>query len=162
MEFRILGSLEVRADGRALDIGGHKQRAVLAMLLLEPNRAVARDAMIDALWEEDPPETAQKAVQVYVSRLRKLLGRRRVETRAPGYLLRVQPGELDFARFDALRAEGRPEEALALWRGPPLAEFARERFAQPEIARLEELRLGCIEERGERELARGRHAELAG
>ncbi|MEA2136090.1 MAG: eukaryotic-like serine/threonine-protein kinase, partial [Solirubrobacteraceae bacterium] len=162
MEFRILGPLEVLSGGRALDIGGHKQSAVLALLLLEANRAVSRDGMIDALWEDDPPETAQKALQVYISRLRKLLGRERVETRSPGYLLRVDSDELDLARFRRLAAEGRPEEALSLWRGPPLAEFARERFAQPAIARLEELHLTCLEERGERELARGRHAELAG
>ncbi len=162
MEFRILGPLEVLSGGRALDIGGHKQSAVLALLLLEANRAVSRDGMVDALWEDDPPETARKALQVYISRLRKLLGRERVETRSPGYLLRVEPNELDLARFRRLHAEGRPEEALSLWRGPPLAEFARERFAQPEIARLEELYLTCLEERGERELARGRHAELAG
>jgi DNA-binding SARP family transcriptional activator len=116
--------------------------------------------MVDALWEDDPPETAQKALQVYVSRLRKLLGSDRVETRTPGYLLRVEPDELDLDRFGRLHAEGELDEALALWRGPPLAEFARERFAQPEIGRLEELRLACLEERGERELARGAHAEL--
>jgi DNA-binding SARP family transcriptional activator len=162
MEFRILGPLEVLSDGRALDVGGHKQSAVLALLLLEANRPVSRDGMVDALWEDDPPETAQKALQVYISRLRKLLGKERVETRSPGYLLRVESDELDLARFRRLAAEGRPDEALSLWRGPPLAEFAGERFAQPEIARLEELRLTCLEERGERELARGRHAELAG
>jgi DNA-binding SARP family transcriptional activator len=162
MEFRILGPLEVLTHGRPLDLGGHKQTAVLALLLLAANRAVSRDAMIDALWEDDPPETAHKAVQVYVSHLRKLLGRERVETRAPGYLLRVEPGELDLDRFRRLHAEGELDQALALWRGPPLAEFARERFAQPEIARLEELHLACLEAHGERELARGAHAELVG
>jgi DNA-binding SARP family transcriptional activator len=161
MEFRILGPLEVLTDGRPLDVGGHKPTAVLALLLLAANRPVSLDAMIDALWEDDPPETAHKSLQVYVSHLRKLLGRERVETRAPGYLLRVEPDELDLDRFRRLRAEGQLDEALALWRGPPLAQFARERFAQPEIGRLEELRLACLEERGERELARGAHAELA-
>ena len=161
MEFRILGPLEVLSDGRALDLGGHKQTAVLAMLLLQANRPVPRDAMIDALWEEDPPETAQKALQVYVSRLRKLLGRERVVTKPPGYLLHVEPGELDVARFEGLREEGRPEDALTVWRGPPLAEFSRERFAQPDIARLEEMHLACVEERVERDLTRGREAELA-
>jgi DNA-binding SARP family transcriptional activator len=161
MDFRILGPLEVLEGERALDIGGHKQSAVLAMLLLAANRPVSRDALIDALWQEDPPETAQKALQVYVSRLRKLLGRERVETRPPGYLLHVEPGELDLARFERLRADGRPEEALALWRGPPLAEFGREPFARAEIGRLEEMRLACLEERVDRDLARGAHAALA-
>jgi len=162
MEFQILGPLEVRSEGRALDLGGHKQSAVLALLLLEANRLVSRDAMIDALWEDDPPETAPKALQVYVSHLRKLLGRERVETRAPGYRLHVASGELDLVEFRRLRAEGRLDDALALWRGSPLAQFAQDRFARPEIGRLEELRLSCLEERGERELQRGRHAELAG
>src|SRR5215210_2714323 len=162
MEFQILGPLEVRSEGRALDLGGHKQSAVLALLLLEANRLVSRDAMIDALWEDDPPETAPKALQVYVCHLRKLLGRERVETRAPGYRLHVASGELDLVEFRRLRAEGRLDDALALWRGSPLAQFAHDRFARPEIGRLEELRLSCLEERGERELQRGRHAELAG
>ena len=161
MELRILGPLEADRDGRPLDLGGLKQRALLALLLLEANRVVPRDGLIDALWEEDPPATAHKALQVYVSRLRALLGAERLETRAPGYALRVEPEEVDVARFQRLREEGRPDHALALWRGPPLAEFAGYRFAQPEIARLEELRIGCLEERAERELAAGRHAELA-
>jgi DNA-binding SARP family transcriptional activator len=162
MDFRILGPLEALSDGRALDVGGHKQRALLALLLLEANQVVSRDRLIDALWEEDPPETAHKALQVYVSQLRKLLGKERLQRQTPGYRLRVEPDELDLTQFHRLRAEGRLDEALALWRGSPLADLANERFAQPEIARLEELRLACLEERGERELARGRHAELVG
>ena len=162
MEFRILGPLEVVLDGRVLDTGAHKQTALLALLVLAANRTVSRDGIVDALWEDDPPESANKAVQVYVSGLRKVLGSARLETRAPGYLLRVEPGELDLDRFLRLRADGELDTALALWRGRPLAEFAHERFAQPEIGRLEELRLACLEERGERELARGAHAELAG
>src|SRR5215218_4399582 len=162
MEFHILGPLEVDLDGRPLEVGGFNQRALLALLLLEANRVVPRDGLIDALWEDDPPATAQKALQVYVSQLRGLLGRERVETRTPGYLLRVDEHELDLARFRRLRGAGRPEEALSLWRGPPLAEFAQQRFAQPEIARLGELHLACLEERADRELAAGRHAELAG
>ena len=162
MEFRILGPLEVHTEGRPLEVRGFKQRALLALLLLAANRVVARDALIDALWEDDPPATVHKSLQVYVSYLRKLLGHERVATRPPGYLLRVEPDELDLDRFRRLQAEGELDEALALWRGPPLAEFARERFAQPEIGRLEELRLACLEQRGERELARGAHAELVG
>src|SRR6476660_5155953 len=162
MEFRILGPLEVTADGRALDLGGHKQRTLLALLLLQANRVVSSDRLIEALWEEDPPGTAAKALQVHVSQLRKLVGRERLETKAPGYLLRVEPDELDLARFERLQKEGRLDDALALWRGTPLADFAYQRFAEAEITRLEELRLACLEERIEQDLARGRHAELAG
>jgi DNA-binding SARP family transcriptional activator len=162
VEFRILGPLEVIFDGKALDLGGPKQRAVLALLLLDANRVVSTDRLIEALWDETPPETAHKALQVYVSKLRKLLGRERLETKAPGYRLRVAPDELDLTRFQLLQQEGKPREALSLWRGPPLAELAYERFAQPEIERLAELRLSCLEERNERDLARGRHAEVIG
>ena len=160
MEFRILGPLEVRANGHALDLRGQKQRALLALLVLEANTPVSRERLIDALWEEDPTATAPKALQVYVSYLRKLLGQDRLLTRAPGYLLRAGPDEVDLTRFRRLRAEGKLQDALALWRGPPLAEFAQLRFAQAEIARLEELRLACLEERIETDLAAGRQAEL--
>jgi DNA-binding SARP family transcriptional activator len=158
MEYRILGPLEVVRDGHALDLGGQKQRALLALLLLEANRVVSRDRLIDAIWEEDPPATARKALQVYISQLRKLLGTEHVETRAPGYLLRVAPGELDLARFRALQEEGMLREALSLWRGAPLADLAGERFAQAEIVGLQELRLGCLEDRIEQDIARGQHA----
>ena len=160
MEFRILGPLEVIEDGRELDLGGQKQRALLAVLLLHANEVVSSDRLIEALWEEQPPGSAGKAVQVYVSQLRKVLGRDRVRTRAPGYLLEVAPEELDLARFHALRADGKPREALALWRGAPLSEFAYERFAQVEIARLHELHLACLEDRTDGELADGRHREV--
>src|SRR5437588_705789 len=110
MEFRILGPLEVTVDERALDLGGHKQRTLLALLLLEANRVVSSDRLIDALWEEEPPGTAQKALQVHVSQLRKLVGRDRLETRVPGYLLRVGPDELDLTRFERLQEEGRLDE----------------------------------------------------
>src|SRR5262249_25076952 len=135
---------------------------LLAVLLLHPNEVVSVDALSEALWQDGPPATAPKGVQVYVSQLRKTLGRGRVETKAPGYLLHVDDGELDATRFRALRAEDRHDEALALWRGSPLGEFAYQRFAQPEIAQLEELRLTCREERVEGDLAAGRHTELAG
>jgi DNA-binding SARP family transcriptional activator/tetratricopeptide (TPR) repeat protein len=162
MEFRILGPLEVLADGRVLDLGGQKQRALLAVLVLEPNRVVSSDRLIEALWEEEPPQTAQKALQVYVSQLRKLLGKERLQTKAPGYLLRVEQGELDLGTFQHLYKEGRHAEALSLWRGPPLAEFAYQRFAQSEIARLEELRLACLEDRIEADLGSGLQAGLIG
>jgi DNA-binding SARP family transcriptional activator len=162
MEFRILGPLEVRSNGAALDLGGPKQRALLALLLLEANRVVPRDRLIDALWDESPPETARKALQVHVSQLRKVLGRERVRTSGPGYQLLLDDDELDLARCRRLQAEGRLDEALGLWRGPPLADVADQRFAQPDVARLLELRLVILEERAERELQAGHHAELAG
>jgi DNA-binding SARP family transcriptional activator len=116
--------------------------------------------LIEALWEDDPPETAAKALQVYVSGLRKLIGRERLQTRAPGYLLGVVRDELDLERFRELQEGGRPAEALALWRGPPLSDFAHSRFAQAEIARLEDLYLACREERIEQDLHARRYAEL--
>jgi DNA-binding SARP family transcriptional activator len=162
MDFRLLGPLEVHSDGQALDLGAQKQRALLALLLLEANRVVSVDRLIDALWDEEPPEKAQKALQVYVSQLRKLLGKERLQTKAPGYLLRVKPGELDLNRFQRLQEEGKLQEALALWRGPPLADFAYQRFAHGEIDRLDELRLACLEKRIERDLEQGGHSELVG
>jgi DNA-binding SARP family transcriptional activator len=172
MKFGILGQLEVTADGDTLNVRGAKQSALLAVLLLNANRVVSSDRLIDALWDEGPPDTARKALQVYVSQLRKLLGRATVVTRPPGYLLQVAQGGLDLDRFEGLVREARgaePEtaaaklqEALSLWRGPPLADFAYDRFARPEIARLEELRLVALEERIEADLALGRDAELVG
>jgi DNA-binding SARP family transcriptional activator len=103
MEFRILGPLEVNSDGQLLDLGGAKQRSLLAVLLLHANQVVSRDRLVEALWESEPPETANKALQVHVSALRKLLGKERLETRPPGYLLRVADDELDFGRFQRLR-----------------------------------------------------------
>jgi DNA-binding SARP family transcriptional activator len=172
MEFRILGPLEVIDGERTLDLGGAKQRSLLAVLLLNANEVVSSDRLIDALWGEEPPETAGQAIHVYVSQLRRVLGRDRVETKAPGYLLRVDRGELDAYQFEALLDQGKASdleagpaklrEALALWRGRPLEEFAYERFAQLEIGRLEELRLACVEERVDADLACGRHSELVG
>src|SRR5712691_13145430 len=146
MEFGILGPLEVRRAGEPLPLGGAKQRALLAILLLNANRVVSSDRLIDALWEEQPPETAQKALQVHVSQLRKTLGRDVLLTRAPGYMLQLEQGCFDLERFEELVEQARgadPEtaaakldEALSLWRGPPFADFAYDRFARPEIARL--------------------------
>jgi DNA-binding SARP family transcriptional activator len=162
MEFRILGPLEVLDDGRNVDIGGAKQRTLLAILLLHANEVVSYERLIDELWEEGAPATGRKALHVYVSQLRKALGAHRLETRSPGYVLSVSDEELDLRRFHRLVSSGKPDEALALWRGAPLAEFSYQRFAQSEIARLEELRLACLEDRTEAGLAAGRHATLIG
>src|SRR3954468_23803810 len=102
MEFRILGPIEVVAGGRPLALGGPKQRALLAALLVRANEVVSAERLINALWNERPPETAHAALQVHVSQLRKLLGRDRIVTRAPGYLLRVDADELDRERFERL------------------------------------------------------------
>ena len=170
MDFRVLGPFEVAGDEGTLTLGGTKQRSVLAVLLLHANQVVSTDRLIDALWGGSPPFTSAKTIQVYVSRLRKAIGDDRLVTRAPGYVLYVDPTELDLARFEQLVAEARrasPEsasaklrDALALWRGAPLADLAYEEFAQAEIARLEEMRLGAIEQRLEADLALGRHDEV--
>jgi predicted ATPase/DNA-binding SARP family transcriptional activator len=169
-DFRLLGPLEVARDGRALAIGGARQRALLALLLLHANELVPRERLIDGLWGEEPPETAPNALQVAVHALRKLLGRERIVTRGQGYLLRVEPGELDLERFERLveraRAEGPAaaaetlREALALWRGRALGDLADPPFAWAERERLDELRLAALEQRLEADLALGRHAEL--
>jgi predicted ATPase/DNA-binding SARP family transcriptional activator len=152
----------VADNGSVLDLGRGRRRALLGLLLLRANEVVAQDALVDALWGESPPPTALTALHGQVSRLRRLLGDDRLQTRPPGYLLRVEHEELDLHRFQRLLAQERYEEALALWRGPPLSDLAFESFAQGEIARLEELRLAALERRFERELAEGRHVEAAG
>ena len=162
MEFRILGPLEVLEDGRQVGLGGAKQRALLAVLLLHANEVVSTDKLFDALWEDEVPETGRKALQVYVSQLRKAIGRERLQTRAPGYLLRVEADELDLERFRRLAGAGKFADALALWRGQALSDFTYQRFAQSEIGRIEELRLACIEDRIDVDLAAGRHAALVG
>jgi predicted ATPase/DNA-binding SARP family transcriptional activator len=178
MDFRILGPLEVDEPGRAIPLVGGRQRALLAMLLLHANEPVSTDALIDELWGEHAPASPRKGLQIQVSRLRKALGDRstRVVTRPNGYLLHVEPGELDLDQCERLADQGREalatndprraaellREALALWRGPPLADFAYEAFAQSEIGRLEELRLALLEDRIEADLGCGRHADLVG
>jgi DNA-binding SARP family transcriptional activator len=172
MEFRLLGPLEVVERDSALAVGGGKQRALLAVLLLRANEVVSTDRLLDDLWGSSPPATAAKSIQLYVSRLRKEIGEGRLVTRPPGYVLRVERSELDVARFEQLVGEARvadPEraarklrEALGLWRGWPLADLAYEPFAQAEIARLEELRLDALELRVEADLAAGRHTQLVG
>jgi DNA-binding SARP family transcriptional activator/ABC-type branched-subunit amino acid transport system substrate-binding protein len=176
VEFRILGPLEVLDGDRRVELGGHKQRALLAVLLLNANEVVSQDRLADELWGETPPATAVKTLQAHVSRLRKALhgGGVTLETRGPGYVLRVDAEDIDSEVFrtkleQARRAlaDGKPEEAapqlreaLALWRGPPLTDFAYEPFAQSEIAHLEEIRLAALEERNEAELALGHHEAL--
>ncbi len=181
MEFQILGPLEVRREGGQVALGAAKQRALLAILLVRANEVVSIDRLIEELWPE-PPETAANTLQVYVGKLRKALEPDRARgaqgallvTRAPGYLLRVEPDELDADRFERLTYEGksareakdyataarRLHEALELWRGPALADFMYAPFAQAEIARLDELRLDAFEERVEAELALGSAADL--
>jgi DNA-binding SARP family transcriptional activator len=165
MEFRILGPLEVVEEGQPVKLGGARQRALLAVLLTRANEVVSADRVIDELWGDTPPKTAANTVQYYVSQLRKALGADRIVTRPPGYLIRVEPGELDLERFESLVEEGGAEglrEALALWRGAPLADFAYEAFAQAAIGRLDELRLVALEKRIEADLALGRHTDLVG
>ena len=162
MEFRILGPLDVVDGERAVALAGAKHRALLAMLLLHANEAVSTERLIDALWEDERPETAPKALQVYVSQLRKSLGKERVQTSPPGYLISVAPDELDFLQCMQRVTDGETRAALSLWRGPPLVEFASARFAQDGIARLQELRLACLEERIELDLAAGQSSQLVG
>jgi DNA-binding SARP family transcriptional activator/predicted Zn-dependent protease len=179
MEFRILGPLEVVEGDRQIPLGGRKPRALLAMLILRRGQIVAVDELIDALWGNEPPKTADHSVQVYVSELRKALGGSSdgstlLTRRDPGYTLDVPETALDLHRFDALRARGRAaldeddpgraspllEEALGVWRGAALADFTYDDFAHGEIERLEELRLTTLEDRLDADLALGRHAEL--
>ena len=160
MEFRILGPLEVVHDGRPVSIRRGKEQALLAYLLLHPNEVVPSDRLIDALWDERPPPTASKILQNAVSHLRRALGENRLLTRDPGYVLRVEKGELDVQRFEQLAKEGRGDEALALWRGTPLLDLRDERFADDARRRIEEQRLVVFEDRIEDDLAAGRHAAL--
>jgi DNA-binding SARP family transcriptional activator len=170
-EFRLLGPLEVLgADGEPLALGGQKQRAVLALLLLRANQVVPTELLVDSLWGESPPRTATTSLQNSISALRKLLGPDVLQTRPPGYRLAVDAEQIDLGRFERLVAEARtlePEEraerlreALALWRGEPLPEFQFEPFAIRELPRLDELRLTTLEDRYDADLACGRDAEL--
>jgi DNA-binding SARP family transcriptional activator len=172
LEFRILGPLEVWDGERSLELGAPRQRALLALLAIHVGEVVPSERLITYLWGETPPPTATTSLQNAVSQLRKVLGADAVETRAPGYSLKAGPDAVDARRFEQLVLEARsaePErraglvtEALRLWRGPPLADFPYETFAQTEAARLEELRLTAVEERIEAELELGAAAELVG
>jgi len=176
MYIRVLGPLEASIDDQPVSIGGAKQRAVLAMLVLEANHTVTGDRLIDGLWGDDPPASAPKMVQHYVWRLRGALpsgGGAEILTRGRAYELRIDRDKVDVCRFERLVLEasraataGRPtsaaREALALFRGDPLADLAEQPFADPEIRRLEELRLAATELAIDADLAAGRHHELVG
>jgi DNA-binding SARP family transcriptional activator/streptogramin lyase len=180
VEFLVLGPFEVRDGGMILPLGGAKQRAALAILLLHHDQVVSRDRLVDGLWGDSPPATATHTIEVYISRLRKALHRdgrpERLLTRSPGYLLRVDDGELDLQRFDALMDQGRraraaedPQaaaaalrEALALFRGAPLEDLSFAPFAQAEVGRLDDLRLAALEQRIDADLALGCEADLIG
>jgi DNA-binding SARP family transcriptional activator len=168
--FRLLGPLEVVGDdGEPLVLGGQKQRAVLALLLLRANHVVSTDFLIDSLWGENPPRTATTSLQNSISALRKVLGQHSLVTRSPGYMLVLDDDDLDLTRFERLVAEARvldPEEraaklaeALALWRGDPLSDVGFEPSVEPDIRRLEELRVTTLEDRIDADLACGRYAE---
>jgi DNA-binding SARP family transcriptional activator len=181
VDYRILGPLEVSDPEAAITLGGAKQRALLAILLIHANQVVSTDRLIGALWGDEPPANDVNALQVTVSALRRALGRGRpgpfgqvLVTRTPGYLLRVGEDELDLYRFERLASEGRQAlqqgasdraadrfaEALELWSGPPLADFTYESFARTEIERLEERRQSVLEGRIVADLECGRHRPL--
>ena len=172
IEFRILGPLEVLADGEMVPLGGAKQRALLALLLLRPNEAVSVGRIVDELWGERAPPTAAKNVQVYVSHLRRVLGDGVVVTQAPGYALQVADGAIDAQQAEralALAAGKPPAEraavlnaALGLWRGVPLADLIDVPFAQAEVTRLDELRLQLVKRRTDADLELGRHEAVVG
>jgi DNA-binding SARP family transcriptional activator len=177
-DFRILGPLEVIEGGQLVPLAGARQRALLAILLLHVGEALSSDRLIDELWGEEPPEAGSAALRVRISQLRRALGPagELLVTRPPGYALTAAPEQVDLRRFERLveagdRALGNDDpaaaanslrEALALWRGPPLADFSYAPFAQGAIVRLDELRLAAIELRVEADLALGEHARLAG
>lgn len=176
MEVRILGPLEVWADGKRVDLAGGRQRALLALLVLHRGEVVSADRLIDELWAGNAPPTAAKVLQNLVSQLRRSLGPElegSIVTRPPGYALQLGEEDIDARRFERLAAEGRRgletdpkeagerlREALALWRGDPLPEFAYEQFARTEVGRLEELRLVALEDRIDADLGRGEGVEL--
>jgi DNA-binding SARP family transcriptional activator/ABC-type branched-subunit amino acid transport system substrate-binding protein len=171
VEFRVLGPLEATADGKRVALGGPRQRVVLAYLVLEANRVVPTDRLIDQIWGDEPPDAARQALFAYVSRLRKLLGPGRIQARAPGYILLADRHEIDALRFvdlvdearrlsvDRETAATRLAEALDLWRGDALADLADYDALRPSIARLEELRLAALEDRAQAELDLGGHRE---
>ncbi|GHE89946.1 hypothetical protein GCM10017786_22690 [Amycolatopsis deserti] len=172
MEFRILGPLEVRDTGELVPLPRGRGRALLALLVVHAGQVVATDRLTDELWQGNPPPTAGTALQGLVSNLRKRLGGALIRTRPPGYALTAAAADIDANRFrvlvDAAAGAGPRERAdllrraLRLWRGPVLAEFRAQPFAQPAIAALDELRLSALEERIGADLALGRHPELVG
>jgi len=175
IEFRVLGSVGAVGDDGPLALGAPKQRALLALLLLDANAVVPRDRLVDALWGAEPPRSAVSSLQVYVHGLRRALGAERIERHGSGYRLQLDPAELDLSRFERLvdgaaaalgarRAAAAADDlqrALALWTGPPLADLAGEPVHEAEAAQLEERRLRALELLHDAELALGRHDELA-
>ena len=172
MRFKVLGPVQVTGPEGGIPLGGPKQRAVLAHLLVRANELVPADALIDQVWSGEPPEAARGTIHSYISHLRKALGADRIEGRAPGYVLHVGTDELDAERFERLLREARfangspgragnlLREALALWTGPAFADLLSEPSLTAEIARLDELRLQAFEERIAADLAEGRHGEV--
>ena len=175
MELRILGTVEVVGENGPVPLPAAKQRLLLVALVLADGRTRSADELIDAVWGEAPPASARKLLQVYVSQLRKLLpSEARLVTRPAGYALELPDGALDATRFEQLLGEGRHaraagnpvlaasllRRALALWRGPALADVADGDAPHPQAARFEELRLGCLEDRIAAELDLGRHDEV--
>jgi YVTN family beta-propeller protein len=170
MELRLLGSLDFDTGNGKVSLPAGKPRALLILLALNPNIAVSGDRIVDALWGEAPPSSATAIVQTYISRLRKALGDGRIETVGRGYRLRLSDDERDIDRVERLRARAATEspdnaarslrEALELFRGQPLADVAREEFAQAELRRLEELRAALLAERIDADIRAGRHAEV--
>src|SRR5262249_51932192 len=170
---RVLGPLSVVVDGAELALGAPKQRALLATLLLHSGRTVPRARLIDTIWGDHPPESAVGALQLYVHGLRRALGADAIETHGSGYRLCLGEGELDFDRFRSLTASARAsldagepaaaaprvEQALALWRGPALADLDGEPVML-EAAALDDLRIDAIELHGDVALALGRHRDL--
>jgi DNA-binding SARP family transcriptional activator/WD40 repeat protein len=176
MEFRVLGAIEVVENGGPpITLGGPKQRAVLAHLLLRANHLVPTDVLIDEVWGEEPPETVRNALQSYASHLRKALGTERIEGSRAGYVLRAEPSEFDAVRFqsllrdarrllpiDAKAAVGAFDHALDLWRGPAFGDLATEASLRSEAARLDDLRLSAIEERIDAQLTLGELGDVIG
>jgi DNA-binding SARP family transcriptional activator len=170
MDFRILGPLEVSAGDGSLQIGGRRQRTVLAVLLLNANRTTSTDAIIDAVWGDDPPATARRSIQVYVSRLKKAFGDGRIASVDPGYRLRVEDGELDADRFTVLAAAARTmvasdprgalrefDAALALWRGPAMSDLVDDPGIRSRSLPFDEERMAVVEDRFDLELVLGHH-----
>lgn len=169
-DFRILGPLEVTSESGPIALGGPRQRALLAALLLRVGRVVPTDQLVDELYGAEPPKTAIASLQNSVAALRKALGPDVLVTRSPGYVLTLSPEQIDARRFEQMLADARAASAeerrtllvraLDLWRGPPLAEFAFEEWAQTEARRLDELRAVAVEERIATEVELGRAADL--
>ena len=163
MDVRLLGPLEVRLGDGPVELGPRKQRAVLAMLALEVGRTVSADRLAEGLWGEEPPPSAPKMVQLYVSHLRRVLGGNGcIATRGRGYELQLPGDDVDAVRFERLLEESRAREALALWRGDALADVADEPFAAAEIRRLDALRQRAAEVAIDADMEAGRHAEVIG